>query len=383
MVSRQDSIDWLKDLVKIESVLGNEQPVAEYIQALLDVAGIEYETVEFASGRPQLVVTLKGNNPESKVLGFTGHMDVVPAGDTPWTYPPFGAEEVDGKIYGRGSGDMKSGLLAFVIAMINMKEDNVPFDGTIKLLATAAEESGCLGAKQLTDLGYADDLDALIAGECSFSNIYNAERGVLFLRLTTTGGEVNGKAINPIEQMITFLKRFEDHFDFSGYQDELLGVPTYSLDILNGGTAKDVLPETCVAEFDIRTNPQLDHQQFISDVEALRDEVATELEGFQLEIEAISDLPATAASFDDPFVQIAASVVTGVTGVEQGPLGYPGATDAAEFSKAAKTFPCIVLGPGRSVAHRVDEYVVIDEYLNMAAIYQEIATRFLEPASRI
>ncbi|MCC8143751.1 MAG: hypothetical protein LUD02_11120 [Tannerellaceae bacterium] len=52
MVSRQDSIDWLKDLIKIESVLGNEQPVAEYIQALLDTAGIEYETVEFASARP-------------------------------------------------------------------------------------------------------------------------------------------------------------------------------------------------------------------------------------------------------------------------------------------------------------------------------------------
>ncbi|MCC8143752.1 MAG: M20/M25/M40 family metallo-hydrolase [Tannerellaceae bacterium] len=324
---------------------------------------------------------MKGNNPDSKVLGFTGHMDVVPVGDTAWTYPPFDAEEIDGKIYGRGSGDMKSGLLAFVIAMINLKEDNIPFEGTVKLLVTAAEESGCLGAKQLTELGYADDLDALIAGECSFSNIYNAERGVLFLRLTTTGGNVGGEDVNAIEQMIYFLKKFEDHFDFSGYTDELLGIPTSSLDILNGGTAKEVLPETCVAEFDIRTNPQLDHQQFIAEVEALKNEVAAELEGFQLEIEAISDLPATYASFDDPFIQVAASVVESVTGVEQGPLGYPGATDVAEFSKAAKTFPCIVLGPGRSVAHRPDEYVVIDDYLNIISIYQEIATRFLQPAN--
>lgn len=121
MENEKDAIQWLQDVIRIPSVDGNETEVALYIKNLLDEAGIENELVEYAPGRDNLIATLKKGKGD-KVLGLSGHMDVVPIGDKTWTHDPFGGEEVDGKIYGRGASDMKSGLMSMVAALINVKK---------------------------------------------------------------------------------------------------------------------------------------------------------------------------------------------------------------------------------------------------------------------
>ncbi len=161
MIDNTTAVEWLKEIIRIDSTLGNEKEVADYIKILLDDAGIPYEEITYAEGRTQLVATLEGTG-EGKVLGISGHMDVVPVGENEWEYDPFSATEVDGKIYGRGSSDMKSGVMAAVVAMINLKESGTAFNGKLKLLLTAGEETSAVGSEQLTELGYADYLDALL-----------------------------------------------------------------------------------------------------------------------------------------------------------------------------------------------------------------------------
>lgn len=169
-MEKQEKIKLLQDVIRIKSVNGNEEEVAVYIQKLLKQHEIESELVPYAPGRSSLVATIK--NGSGKVLGLTGHMDVVDAGDAAeWMYPPFEAHIEGNKLYGRGSTDMKSGLMAMVIAMIELKEAGLPIDGTIKLLATVGEEVGELGAGDLTKKGYANDLDGLIIGEPSNYNL--------------------------------------------------------------------------------------------------------------------------------------------------------------------------------------------------------------------
>lgn len=163
-MEKQKRIQVLQDVVRIPSVNGKEAEVADYLSQLLEEYGIESQHVTYCDGRDNLVASLSTG--EGKVLGLSGHMDVVSAGNEDlWKYPPFEAHIVSNRLYGRGSTDMKAGLMALVVAMLELKEEGSPFRGTIKLLATVGEEVGELGSEQLTREGYVDDLDALIIGE--------------------------------------------------------------------------------------------------------------------------------------------------------------------------------------------------------------------------
>ncbi|UUV98320.1 putative succinyl-diaminopimelate desuccinylase [Vagococcus luciliae] len=103
--------------------------------------------IQYANNHSSLVATLKKGQ-EGKVLGLTGHMDVVDPGDeNAWKYPPFSATIEDNKLYGRGSTDMKSCLMAMVIAMMELQEEQQEFNGIVKLLATVGEKVGELGAE--------------------------------------------------------------------------------------------------------------------------------------------------------------------------------------------------------------------------------------------
>lgn len=144
-MGNEEKIAILQELIRIKSVNGNEGEVAAYLNQLLNKHGIQGEIVSHTEGRDNLVATY--HNGQGRVLGLSGHMDVVSAGDeSNWTYPPFAAEIKGNRLYGRGATDMKSGLAAMVIAMIELKESGKPFNGTIKLLATVGEEVGELGS---------------------------------------------------------------------------------------------------------------------------------------------------------------------------------------------------------------------------------------------
>ncbi|KFN91408.1 M20/M25/M40 family metallo-hydrolase [Tetragenococcus muriaticus] len=165
-MKKEKQIEILSNLIAIDSVNDKEAEVADYIASLFtpykDREDVEIQQIPYTPGRNNLVVTIgKG----SKILGFSGHEDVVDAGDlSAWDSDPYKAEIRDGKLYGRGATDMKGGLAALVIMMLEFLEaDNTP--GKIRLLATVGEETGEYGAAQLTREGYADGLAGLIIAE--------------------------------------------------------------------------------------------------------------------------------------------------------------------------------------------------------------------------
>lgn len=228
-------ITWLKDILRMDSTTGNEKIVADYLTSILQNAGIATRQIEYAPGRNQLIATLNGTT-AGNILGVSGHMDVVPVGNVPWQHAPFSAVEENGKIYGRGASDMKAGLVAAVAAMVKLKEQNVPLKGAIRLLATIGEETGAIGARQLTELGYVDDLDALIIGEPTGNHLVTSHKGVIWLKLETTGQTAHGSApqlgVNAIDHMLYFLDMFRKKINLAKYSDHILGVSTASLNVL-------------------------------------------------------------------------------------------------------------------------------------------------------
>lgn len=133
----EEKVQILKDLVAIKSVNNDEIEVAKYLHDFLSRYGIDSEVLPFNKRRANLVAEIGNGHP---ILGVSGHMDVVEASDvSAWTSDPFTLTERGGKLYGRGASDMKPGLAALVITMVNIKENNLLKHGTIRLMATFGE----------------------------------------------------------------------------------------------------------------------------------------------------------------------------------------------------------------------------------------------------
>jgi succinyl-diaminopimelate desuccinylase len=143
------SIELTQELVRFNTINppGAERPCAERLANLLEGAGFAVELIPFGEGRAQILARLGGT--ETKLpLGFTGHIDTVPLGAQPWSVDPFAADIAEGKLYGRGSSDMKSGVAAFVAACI-AHADRLANTSGVLLVITAGEETGCTGADAL------------------------------------------------------------------------------------------------------------------------------------------------------------------------------------------------------------------------------------------
>lgn len=226
-MNNQQAIELLQNIVRIDTVGGNEKEVTDLIANLFKENGIDSEVLEYSSGRNNLIVELKGSQPGDKILGLSGHTDVVPVGDIKWERDPFSGDEANGRIYGRGVADMKSGVAALVATILRLKAKGLPFAGKVKLLLSVGEETSALGAGQLTTEGYANDLDAMLIAESTSNNIFHAHKGAFWLRFTTFGQTAHGSmpqaGVNAVEHMLKLLTTFNETFDFSKSKDDLLG----------------------------------------------------------------------------------------------------------------------------------------------------------------
>lgn len=383
-MDKRDAVELLKDVLKINTTNppGNEEALVERLLPVFEKAGIQVETIDYSVGRKQLIATCQFSE-SGKILGFSGHMDVVPVGDLPWTHDPFAAEEAAGRIYGRGAGDMKSGLIAIAAAIVQLKEEGAPLNGTIKFIATIGEETSSIGAKQLVEMGIADDLDALIIGEPTGNQLAIAEKGALWLRITTYGKTAHGSTpengINANEHMVAILARFLREFKLDYEPDELLSEPTSSIDVLHGGNGTNVIPDKCTVEIDIRTLPSQDHKEIIRSMWALIEAVKKDYPNLRADIEVINDLHPVQTPADDPFVQQLKKAIESVTGKAVIPYGSTGYTDGASFARSPKKYPIVIVGPGNpSMSHQPDEYVEIKDFFDSIAVYKKIAADFLK-----
>jgi succinyl-diaminopimelate desuccinylase len=377
-MKESEKVSILQDVIKIKSVNGNEEEVANYLKELLKKHGIESELVEYAPGRSSLVAYL--GDDRQKVLGFSGHMDVVSAGDeSEWTFPPFDAHIEGNKLYGRGATDMKSGLVAMVIAMIELKENKTPLKGTIKLLATVGEEVGELGAEQLTTKGYADDLDALIIGEPTNYNLMYAHMGSINYAVVSTGKEAHSSmpdqginAINHLNEFITEVNRKMNEVT-ANYENSELGRTIHNVTVIEGGTQVNSIPGKASLQGNIRSIPDFNNDKVIALLQEIVDQL-NQKEDYQLALTIDYNKIPVKAEKDSPLIQT-------IQAQFEQPLPLltaAGTTDLAEFTKAENDFDCVVFGPGvPTLPHKVDEYVEIDNYLDMIEKYQGIAQSYL------
>lgn len=377
-MGNEEKIAILQELIRIKSVNGNEGEVAAYLNHLLNQHGIQGEIISHTEGRDNLVATY--HNGQGRVLGLSGHMDVVSAGDeSNWTYPPFAAEIKGNRLYGRGATDMKSGLAAMVIAMIELKESGKPFNGTIKLLATVGEEVGELGSEQLTKAGYVDDLDGLIIGEPTNYNLMYTHMGSINYTVVSHGKEAHSsmpqEGYNAINHLNEFITRANEQMDAlaNDFQNSALGKTIHNVTVINGGNQVNSIPSQAQLQGNIRSIPEFPNDQIIDLLQKIVDEL-NEGTNYHLELTIDYNKIPVKANPDS-------SLIYHIQKQFEQPLPLVGAaatTDAAEFTKSAHSFDFVVFGPGVvNLPHQIDEYVEIDNYLDMIDTYQAIILSYL------
>src|ERR1700712_354465 len=160
-----DPIQLSRELIAFNTINppGQEISCIEHLEKILRAVGFDTLVDTFAPGRANLIAKIGGSE-ATLPLCFTGHVDTVPLGNAKWSVDPFTAEIVDGKMYGRGSSDMKCGVAAFVAAIGGMADELRDSNGVV-LVITGGEEIGCEGASQLARSGKLGRAGAIVVAE--------------------------------------------------------------------------------------------------------------------------------------------------------------------------------------------------------------------------
>ncbi|WP_125588108.1 ArgE/DapE family deacylase [Companilactobacillus jidongensis] len=375
-----EKIQVLSDLVAINTANNNEKEVAEYLQNLFSNHGIKSKMIKYSDTRYNLVAEIGSGKP---VLAVSGHMDTVDTGDTTqWNTDPHKLTEKDGNLYGLGAVDMKSGLSALVIAMIELHENNQPTSGTVRLLATIAEEVGEYGADQLTSEGYMDDADALLIGEPGGYNFVYTHMGSLDLKVTSEGKAAHSSmpdsGNNAIDHLLNFLSQANSQFKNTGKSDPVMGNFIFNVTTIKGGTQVNAIPGHAEAEINSRTLPQYTSDQVLNDIRLLVDKLNSENNDYHLNIKVIMKLNPVKAAKDSKLLKISRQVAKEHTGLDVGKYGIAGTTDAAMFLRdKPDDFAFVMFGPGNDTPHQVNEYVNKEMYLKFIDMYKDIFVKYL------
>ena len=384
----QEAVDFLKDLLRTKSVNppGNEEPVARKVAAMLQSAGVEAEMRSIEPGRANVVARIPGSGTKKDLL-YSGHMDTVAIGEIPWDFDPFGAEEYEDRIYGRGASDMKSGLAAMVMAVTEVVRSGARLQGDLILAATAGEEVDCRGARALVEEGLLEGVGAMVISEPSNGEIFVAHKGALWVEITCYGKTAHGsmpeQGVNAIEYMNTLIDALRNDFGFRYEHHDLLGPPTMNLGVISGGTQPNVVPDVCRLRIDVRTVPGQDHREILNDIGTLAQEIESNSPA-RIELTVLNDKPSVSTPADEEIVGTAVRTADDLFEKRPQPSGVRYFTDASVFVPGAGDgLPVIIYGPGdEALAHQPNEYVEVGKYLDAITFYKELALRYLASPSR-
>jgi succinyl-diaminopimelate desuccinylase len=396
-VDRDELVTLTRDLVRIPSVVrpgdptGNEAAVAAHVETWMRAQGFDVQVQQVAPGRPNVLGVL-GEAGAGPTLLLEGHTDVVTEGDAAaWRYPPFAAELVDGRIYGRGAADMKSGLAAAMIAAAAIKRSGAPIAGRLVVGALADEEADMLGAKHLCTTPLGRELSAAIICEPEQNEVCLEQRGVVWARVTARGRMAHGAmpeaGANPITALAALVAgapRLERRLRALCARSRYLKPPTVTPTVVTapvvGVPQSNVIPASAQATLDVRLTPGPDADAIAKEIDEACRRAADRAAGVTVEWAPINGFRmATKVERTEPLVRAMVGAVRRATGRPARWGGVPGSTDGT-ILRTALGIPIVTCGPGhRLIPHQVDEYVEVAELLDAARIYVAAALAYLKP----
>ena len=336
--------------------------------------------------RYNVYAQFNGEKP-GKTLMFNGHIDVMPADEVEeWTTPPFSPTIRDGKLYGRGTADMKGGLMAATMAVKLLQAAGIPFFGSVKITSVCDEEGGGNGSMQAIMSG--QRADGVVVCEGTSDELILAHMGFVFFRVKFAGKACHSGAkqngVSAIEKAIKVIQALneKEHEWLLHYKHPLLPAPNLNVGLIHGGTAGSTVAEDCMFEVCVHYLPnQMSHNQVVKEFQEVVERVAKSdawLEEHLPEIQITQFGGGFEMEEHSPFVDSFKRAYSEARGKAVKVVGSPAGCDSRLWRNIAEC-PTIQFGPGNlAQCHAVDEWLDLEAYLQSILIYAELILDFCQ-----
>ena len=383
---RDEIISFVQKMVQIPSVTNDEVAIGNAFYEDMQKLGLQdVQFIEEEPGHPNIIARVKGDAGGPSLI-FNGHLDVIPPGpEEDWTYPSTSGKIVDGKLYGRGTVDMKSGTCSSVLAAAIVKDLGIPLKGDVQLTVVCDEEiCGSRGVLYLLKKGYIkknhpDDMGI----NCEPSRhgdqdiLWIANKGILRAHFIVHGKNAHGSrpylginAITKAVKVIQEVEALEKRIRAEVKPHPLMEPPVIMVAMVSGGSAMNMVPDTCRVSVTRRTLPGETKEKAIQDYQDIIDKLSAADPEFKAELEVYPNfrLPMDIDP-NERIIEIIQSAYERVKGVRLPLGGEEGGADAP-FIVDATGIPMPVFGPWdgfRSAA--LNEYVGLDDIILGVKVY--------------
>ncbi|MDZ4701230.1 MAG: M20/M25/M40 family metallo-hydrolase [Rhodothermales bacterium] len=350
-----DVLELLSAFVRFPSLSKQEGPIADFVEAYARAEGLHVGRLD------DNVYFWIGDGPD--LLLLNSHLDVVPpSSDHP--YDPFIPTLVDGKLYGRGTVDAKASGAAMTMALVELAEAGwTPPGGKLMVALTTCEEIGgdYNGLQHLRP--HLPPIHAALVGEPTEMTPVVSQKGLLILKIHAEGRTAHAARAhlgeNAIYKAAADIARLQQlAFD---REDPYLGKPTVTVTMIQGGTARNVVPDHCVFDVDIRSTPAYTHDELVAYIQA---QVAS-----RVEVHSKRLIP-VATPVDARIVRACRQALP-----DREPIGSPTASDWIFLPDV----PTVKIGPGPSSrSHTPDEHIEIDAVFPAVDVYKQIVKHYFD-----
>jgi acetylornithine deacetylase len=368
-ITSGDAIALTRELVRVDSrnptlVAGapGEARAARVLADVLSAWGFRVEVQEAAPGRPNVIARIGNASAGGRSLMFNGHIDVV--GVDGMTHAPWDASVHDGRLYGRGSSDMKAGVAAMCAAAARaVSASGSPLDGEIIVTAVVDEEYSSLGTRALVADGVR--ADAAVVTEPTILAIMPAHKGFVWVDVVVQGRAAHGSkwdvGVDAIRHAGLLLAALDalDAEQLASREHSLLGRPSLHASTIDGGIGLSTYPDRCHFTIERRTIPGESTAAVMTEIEEAFARVRARRPDLDASVSLIFEQPPSDVPIDAPIVRALDGALR-ACGEEVKVTGMSAWTDAAILNEAG--IPAICFGPGDiGLAHAAEEYVRIDE----------------------
>jgi len=369
-----------RKLIEIDSVnpgltagAAGEAEIALFVRNWLSKAGIEADCLEAAPGRPSVIGRIKGKGGGRSLL-LSAHLDTVGVGDME---APFTPRVEGGRLFGRGSYDMKSGLAACMMALFDVR--NADLKGDVLLAAVADEEFASIGIQSvLKEL----KADAAILAEPTDLDLVIAHKGFSWHEIVTEGRVAHGSrpdlgvdAILHMGRVLGGIEALQQRLA-AGSAHPLLSRGSLHASLISGGKELSSYPGSCSLQLERRTLPGETGDKVAAELDEVLRRLAAADGTFQAKAKTLLVRPPYSIRSDAPIVELIGAQAAQVLGCAPRIAGAPWWMDSAFISEAG--IPTVVMGPTGGGAHTKEEWVDLESVCQCRAIYSSTIRAFCQ-----
>ncbi|MGI5840277.1 MAG: ArgE/DapE family deacylase [bacterium] len=383
-ISGDEARELLCELVRIDSTCpglvpdgAGEMEIARFVADWLEKEGFPAEVIDLGGKRANVVGRLAGSGaPGGRRLMLNGHLDTV--GPEGMTIEPFEPRVEGNRVYGLGAFDMKSGIVAALLALKAIKQAGVRLKGDVLFTGVADEEYMSIGTE---DIAKRYQADGAVVCEPTGGAIQATHKGFVWLEVTVTGKAAHGSmpqvGVDAIVQAAKFLvamDKFEKNVLFKRPHHELLTPPSLHASLITGGKELSTYPETCRVHLERRTVPGETAESCRAEIESIIGALAAEDPDFKADV-TVNFVRSPLEFREDSLVfRNLIRVIKEQTGQEPVLIGGSGWCDTAILQDAG--IPALVYGPAGDGAHAAVEYACLDSIVEAAAVLASLAAEF-------